>query len=207
MPSPCNNTPRLAAAFAVIALAASSGSVAAKDSGPPLNPRADGARSIAASARGAGKPERLVSRVNHTVEIPAGTSWNSAVRFGENCSFDLTAEFDETFTVWVFDDHELIQIEISDIYTNRSTGFTFRDRARYSIRFDYATNLAFHEGIFWQVNVAGSGIEVLDVGTFVQDWSGSFPWPILSLTGEHHDVNAQPFGTHSYCDWAQGMFP
>jgi hypothetical protein len=126
MPSPCNNTPRLAAAFAVIALAASSGSVAAKDSGPPLNPRADGARSIAASARGAGKPERLVSRVNHTVEIPAGTSWNSAVRFGENCSFDLTAEFDETFTVWVFDDHELIQIEISDIYTNRSTGRAIR---------------------------------------------------------------------------------
>jgi hypothetical protein len=81
-------------------------------------------------------------------EIPAGTSWNSPVRFGENCGFDMTVEFDETFTVWVFDDHELFQIEISDTYTNRSTGFTFQDAARYSIRFDYATNRAFHEGIF-----------------------------------------------------------
>jgi hypothetical protein len=207
MASARNITPCLAAVFAGIVLAANPGPGTAEGSGPHLDPRADGARAIAAGARGTGKPERLVLRVDHTAEIPAGTSWDSPVRFGENCGFDLTVEFDETFTVWVFDDHELIQIEISDTYTNRSTGFTFQDAARYSIRFDYATNLAFHEGIFWQVNAEGQGIEVLDVGTFVQDWSGSFPWPILSLTGKHHDVNAQPFGTHSYCDWAQGMFP
>jgi hypothetical protein len=90
----------------------------------------------------------------------------SPLRFGENCGFDMTVEFDETFTVWVFGDHELIQIEISDAYTNRSTAFTFQDAARYSIRFDYATKLAFHEGMFWQVNVEGPGIEVLDVGSF-----------------------------------------
>ena len=207
MAIPCNITPRLLAVFAGIVLAANAGPVGAKDTGTHLNPRAHGARSIAASARATGKPERLILRVDHTADIPAGTSWNSPVRFGENGGFDVTIEFDETFTVWLFDDHELLQIEISDIYTNRSTGFTFEDRARYSIRFDYSTNLAFHEGIFWQVNVEGSGIEVRDVGTFVQDWSGSFPWPILSMTGTHHEVNAQPFGTHSYCDWAQGMFP
>jgi hypothetical protein len=172
-----------------------------------LHPRADGAHRLALSARSSGKPDKQVFRVDETEQIPAGTPWDSPVRVGETCDFDLMVHFDEVITVWVFDDHELIQIELGDTYTNLSTGYSFVDPAHYSIRFDYATGLAFHEGVFWQVNAQGPGIEVLDVGAFVQDWNAPFPEPVVSLTGNNHDVNGQPYGTYSYCDWAQGLFP
>jgi hypothetical protein len=77
MAYPRNITPCLAAVFAATVLAANPGSVTAEHFGPYLDPRADSARAIAAGARGTGKPERLVLRVDHTAQIPAGTSWKA----------------------------------------------------------------------------------------------------------------------------------
>jgi hypothetical protein len=148
-----------------------------------------------------------VDRVKFVRTIPAGTVWDSPVRFGESCAFDLKVEYDETFTTWTFNDHEYIRIVIRDRYRNLATGFAFADPADYIIQHDFATNMAFHAGIFWAVHVPDRGIVVRDTGTFTQNWSGTFPWPIENLTGPYHDINGVPFGTRSYCDWAQGRFP
>jgi hypothetical protein len=148
-----------------------------------------------------------VDRVKFARTIPAGTVWDSPVRFGESCAFDLKVEYDETFTTWTFNDHEYIRIVIRDRYRNLATGFAFEDPADYIIQHDFATNVAFHAGIFWAVHVPDRGMVVRDTGTFTQNWSGTFPWPIENLTGPYHDINGVPFGTRSYCDWAQGRFP
>jgi hypothetical protein len=148
-----------------------------------------------------------VDRVKSVRTIPAGTVWDSPVQFGESCAFDLKVEYDETFTTWTFNDHEYIRILIQDRYRNLATGFAFVDRADYVIQHDFATNIAFHAGIFWLVQLPDRGIVVRDTGTFTQNWSGDFPWPVENLTGPYHDVNGVPFGTLSYCDWEQGRFP
>jgi hypothetical protein len=150
---------------------------------------------------------RHVDRARSTQVIPAGTTWNSPVRFGENCAFDLKVDFNQTFTTWTFDDHESILIQIADRYTNLATGFKFVDRADYVIQHDFATNTAFHAGVFYLIHLPKRGIVVRDTGTFTQQWVGSFPWPNENLTGPYHDVNSLPFGTLSYCDWAAGRFP
>lgn len=150
---------------------------------------------------------RRVDRVKSTQVIPAGTTWNSAVRFGENCAFDLKVDFNQTFTTWTFDDHESILIQIADRYTNLATGFKFVDRADYVIQHDFTTNTAFHAGVFFLIHLPKRGIVVRDTGTFTQQWVGAFPWPVENLTGPYHDVNSLPFGTLSYCDWAAGLFP
>jgi len=148
-----------------------------------------------------------VDRVKFVRTIPAGTVWDSPVRFGESCAFDLKVEYDETFTTWTFNDHEYIRIVIRDRYRNLATGFSFADPADYVIQHDFATNIAFHAGIFWAVHVPDRGLVVRDTGTFTQNWSGDFPWPVENLTGPYHDINGVPFGTRSYCDWSQGRFP
>jgi hypothetical protein len=148
-----------------------------------------------------------VDRVKFVRIIPAGTVWDSPVRFGESCAFDLKIEYDETFTTWTFNDHEYIRIVIRDRFRNLATGFAFEDPADYIIQHDFATNIAFHAGIFWAVHVPDRGIVVRDTGTFTQNWSGTFPWPIDNLTGPYHDINGVPFGTRSYCDWLEGRFP
>jgi len=152
--------------------------------------------------------EPVVIIVDDQVVIPAGTSWDSTVRFGEVCDFDLKVRHDEVFTITTFGDHEVWRILIKDKYTNLSTHFSFIDAADYHIRFDYSTGFAFHAGVFWKVKNREDGtIGVLDEGTFEQDWFGEFPQPPIQLTGPDHDVATLPFGTLSYCDWAQCIFP
>lgn len=155
-----------------------------------------------------GKPSRSVDSFKGTVVIAAGSLWNSPVRFGEQCSFDVELAFNDTFTTTDYGDRVLIQIEIADIYTNVATGFSFLDWARYSIVLDKATGHARHDGVFWRVNVQGKGVVVHDVGQFTQDWS-TVPPPLAPVIEMHgtHDVNSLPFGTLSYCNWAQGIFP
>jgi len=176
-----------------------------------------------------------VTRVNDEVVIPAGTEWNSPVRLGEVCGFDLSIKYDEVFETTTFEAYEVWHITISDEYRNLSTGFRFLDTADYFIRHDLASGIAFHAGTFWIVYARqrhqdhgdddrllsdGKGGEkrdagprtrlsqvVRDIGTFLQDWTGAYPWPVMDPTGPHHDVNSVPFGTRSYCGWAEGNFP
>jgi hypothetical protein len=114
------------------------------------------------------------------------------------------------FEVTTFDTYQVYHIVINDEYQNRSTGFTFLDTADYYIRYDLGSGIAFHAGTFWIVKAWKHHRlreVVRDIGTFYQDWNGDYPWPVMDLTGTEHDVNAVPFGTRSYCDWAQGIFP
>jgi len=187
------------------ASAAPAASAAAKGGQAPESISSD-ASSVKAPQEERHPLPRRVDRVKSSQVIKAGIEWNSPVRFGENCAFDLKVDLNQTFTTWTFDDHEYIRIEIQDHYKNLQTGFKFVDRADYVIQHHFATNTAFHAGIFWTVNLPKRGIVVRDTGTFTQDWSVPFPSPAVNLTG-HHDVNSLPFGTLSYCGWAEGRFP
>jgi hypothetical protein len=152
--------------------------------------------------------EPVVITVRDRITIPAGTSWDSPVRFGEVCDFNLRVNRDEVFTITTFEGHEVWHIQIRDKYTNLSTRVSFIDPADYHIRFDYGTGFAFHAGVFWNVKNPHDGtIAVLDEGTFEQNWLLEFPQPPIQLTGPDHDVATLPFGTLSYCDWARGIFP
>ena len=151
-----------------------------------------------------------VFKVDNKVDIPAGTEWDSPVRFGELCDFDLSIKYNEVFEVTTFDTFEVLHITIRDVFKNQSTGFKFWDTADYYIRHDFDTGLAFHAGTFWstKARLRRQWREVVrDVGTSSQDWNGEYPWPVENLTGPDHDVAAVPFGTLSYCDWAEGKFP
>jgi hypothetical protein len=175
---------------------------------PDAAPSTTAGAANATASKGERDPlPRRVERVNSTQLIRAGTEWNSDIRLGENCAFDLKIEFNRTFTSWTFADHESILVQIADRYTNLSTGFKFVDRADYVIQHDFATNTAFHAGVFYLTHLPKRGIVVRDTGTFTQQWVGPFPWPVENLTGPYHDVNGVPFGTLSYCDWADGRFP
>ncbi len=163
------------------------------------------AMSFVMDSANADQPVKDVQDIQFSIVIPAGTPWNSPVRFGEVCSFDVAVEFDDQIVTWEYEDRTRLNLEFKDTFTNLATGFSFLDTANYSIFFDHTTGLARHSGIFWKTLV-GNHVVVLDVGSFVQDWSLPFPQPVENLKGVH-DVNSAPFGTWSYCEWLQGNFP
>jgi hypothetical protein len=151
-----------------------------------------------------------VFTIDDQIVVPAGTEWDSPVRLGEVCDFDLAIKYNEVFETTSFDTFEVLHITIRDLYKNKSTGLKFLDTADYYIRHDFATGRAFHAGTFWSTKARKHWRVkevVRDVGTFSQDWTGEYPWPVEELTGPDHDVAAVPFGTLSYCDWAEGNFP
>jgi hypothetical protein len=82
-----------------------------------------------------------------------------------------------------------------------NTGYSFEDFASYSIKFDAETGLADHRGAFWRIRVPGTGMVVLDVGGFLQDWYDD-DWPVVpgSLIGNNHDFNGAVVPPPSYCD-------
>jgi hypothetical protein len=158
-----------------------------------------------ASTAHADQPVKDVQVIRFSTVIPAGTAWNSPVRFGEVCAFDVALTADDQIVTWEREDRTTLNLEFDDLYTNLTTGYSFSDTANYSIQFDHESGFADHSGIFWKVLV-GNHIAVLDVGSFTQNWNLPFPQPAEDLKGVH-DVNAAPFGTFSYCDWLEGNFP
>jgi hypothetical protein len=151
-----------------------------------------------------------ITKVSKKVVIPAGTAWDSPVRYGEVCSFDLAVKYDEVFEVTTFPTYQVLHIVINDEFKNRSTGFVFFDTADYYIRYEFESGIAFHAGTFWLTKawIHNRLRDVVrDIGTFYQNWNNPDWLPVFDLTGPEHDVNSLPFGTLSYCDWAQGIFP
>jgi len=135
---------------------------------------------------------------------------DSPVRYGEVCDFDLAVKYDEVFEVTTFPTYEVLHILIKDEFRNRSTGFVFLDTADYYIRHEFESGIAFHAGAFWITKVWRHHQlrdVVRDIGTFYQNWNNSDWMTPMDFTGSEHDVNTLPFGTLSYCDWAQGIFP
>ena len=195
------DTVRLASLTAVVTLSVGAADLLA--AGVPPNTRIDGAKALKAAATG--KPSTSVDTVVGTVVIPAGTLWDSGTRLGEQCAFDVEVRFNQTFKTTDFGDRAIQQIQINDVYTNLATGFTFVDRARFSINVDKVSGFAYLHGTFWQNNVEGGGIEVHDVGRMVQDLN--LPGFVIIEKHGTFDVNAVPFGTLSYCDWLQGIWP
>ena len=137
----------------------------------------------------------------------AATEWTDWFGYTQACGFDFSVDYDDRFTIHVFDDHEIWNIRIRDTYTNLETGFSFEDFSSYNIRYDYQTGLADHRGLFWRIRVPGEGMLILDVGGFLQDWDGD--WSILpgSLVGNNHDVNGDIVPPVSYCDLMAEIFP
>lgn len=153
----------------------------------------------------ADRPIKDVQVFQFSTVIPAGAAWDSPVRFGEVCAFDVAIDFDDRFLTWEYGDRAKFDNEFNDTFTNLATGFSFLDTAKYSIQFDRQSGSAKHSGIFWKTFVENH-IVVLDVGSFTQNWNLPFPRPLENLKGVN-DVNSAPFGTWSYCDWLQGNFP
>jgi len=158
-----------------------------------------------ASAEGA-PPIRWTDEFSE--ETVAGTEWTDFFGYTQACNFDFRVDYNDRFTVHVFDDREIWNIRIRDTYTNLETGFSFEDFASYNIVFDYQTGLADHRGVFWRIRVPGEGMLILDVGGFLQDWYDD-EWPILldSLVGNNHDVNGGVLPSVSYCDLMAEIFP
>jgi hypothetical protein len=150
--------------------------------------------------------ETTVIENKDKVTIPAGTAWDSSVRAGEVCDFDLKIKYDQRFEITAFETYEVYHIVVRDVFKNLATGKKFVDTADYYIRFDYATGEAYHTGTFWLTESYGD-IVVLDQGAFYQNWYDSEWITVYDLVGPDHDVNSVPFGTWSYCDWAAGDFP
>lgn len=149
-----------------------------------------------------------------SVEIGATEEWSDFFGYTQACGFDFKVVVYDRFTVHVFDDREIWNILIRDTYTNLATGFSFEDFASYVIIFDYQTGLADHRGVFWRTRIPGTGMVLLDVGGFLQDWYDA-NWPIFpgSLVGNNHDVNGPysegifPPVPVSYCDLMAEIFP
>jgi len=152
------------------------------------------------------KPIRWID--DFSVEVGAAEEWTDFFGYTQACGFDFTIDVNDRFTVHVFDDREIWNILIRETYTNLDTGFSFEDFASYSIVFDYETGLADHRGVFWRIRVPGTGMIILDVGGFLQDWYDD-EWPILpdSLVGNNHDVNGGVVPSVSYCDLMAEIFP
>jgi hypothetical protein len=166
---------------------------------------AGSALTFVVSTASADRPIKDVQVFQSSIVIPAGTAWNSPVRFGEVCAFDVAIEFNDRFLTWEYGDRTKLDNEFNDTFTNLATGFSFFDTAKYSIQFDHQSGIAKHSGIFWKTLV-GNDIVVLDVGSFTQNWNLPFPQPVENLKGVH-DVNSVLFGTLSYCAWLEGDFP
>lgn len=167
---------------------------------------------IAASAGTAVAADKYTMVVDDYFEIAAEAVWADPVGHEQACGFDVSVDDNARFIVHVFDDREIYNITIRSTYTNLDTGFSFEDFASYQIRFDYETGYAVHNGAFWRIRVPGTGMVVLDVGQFVQDW-GDPDWPIFADTfkGANHDANG-PYAAgepapFSYCGLLAEDFP
>lgn len=149
---------------------------------------------------------------NFSVQVGAAEEWTDFFTYTQACGFDFQIDYNDRFTIHVFDDREIWNILLRDTYTNLDTGFSFEDFASYNIVFDYETGLADHRGVFWRIRVPKEGMLILDVGGFLQDWYDP-AWPILpgSLVGNNHDVNPAALGgalpSVSYCDLMAEIFP
>jgi hypothetical protein len=118
------------------------------------------------------------------------------------CGFPFRVDYDDRWIIHVKDNgDEIWNVTIRDTYTNLNTGYSFEDFASYSIKFDAETGLADHRGAFWRIRVPGTGMVVLDVGGFLQDWYDD-DWPVVpgSLIGNNHDFNGAVVPPPSYCD-------
>jgi hypothetical protein len=143
----------------------------------------------------------------YSEETGAAEVWTDYFGSGytQACGFDFKVDYKDRFAVHVFENREIWNILIRDIWTNLETGFSFEDFAAYTIVFDYQTGLAKHHGAFWRIRVPGTGKVLLDVGGFMQDWYDD-DWPILpeSFVGNNHDVNGPISAGNpppiSYCD-------
>ena len=156
------------------------------------------------------KPIRYID--DYSIAYQAEDVWTDLFGYEQACGFDFIIDFDDRFTIHVFEDREIHNIQIRETYTNLDTGFSFEDVASYNIIFDYETGIADHRGVFWRIRVPGEGMVLLDVGGFLQDWYG-INWPILidSFVGKNHDVNG-PYAMGnrppvSYCDLMAEIFP
>lgn len=152
----------------------------------------------------------------YSIEMEADDVWTDYAGHEQACGFPFRVDYNDRIILHLFDDHEIYNIQVRDIYTNLDTGFSFEDFASFYIRFDYETGLANHRGNFWRIRVPGEGMQILDVGGFLQDWyGGDYPWPILpeSIVGNNHDGNGPfsegeyPIEAFSYCDMMDGIFP
>lgn len=126
----------------------------------------------------------------------------------EVCDFDFAVAYDDHFLTQTFSDRQVIHLTFDDVYTNNQTGFSFVDQANYSIRFDFASGLAQHDGAFWHITVPGSGHGILiqDTGRFLQNWYLAPPWVPFALQG-HHDINATwPNTPYRYCEFMKDNF-
>jgi hypothetical protein len=161
---------------------------------------------LAVDSAYAEKPVKTVQDFESVILIPAGTEWNSPARSGEVCDFDVAIEFHDHFVTWEYADRTREKLVFDDIFTNTATGFSFRDTANFTRVFDHASGIMVLHGIFWKTMV-DEHIVVLDVGSFTLNLNLPFPQPVENLKGANHDVNSAPFGTWSYCDWLEGIFP
>lgn len=84
----------------------------------------------------ADRPIKDVQVFQFSTVIPAGAAWDSPVRFGEVCAFDVAIDFDDRFLTWEYGDRAKFDNEFNDTFTNLATGFSFLDTAKYSIQFD-----------------------------------------------------------------------
>ena len=143
----------------------------------------------------------------YSEETGATTVWEDWFGYEQACGFDFRVDYNDKYTVHVFNDREIWNVLIRDTYTNHETGFSFEDFASYTVVYDYETGFADHHGVFWRIRVPGEGMLILDVGGFVQDWDGD--WSILpgTVVGNNHDVNVGALPSVSYCDLMNEIFP
>jgi hypothetical protein len=156
----------------------------------------------------AGDNDKVV--IDEIIEYEADEVWTDPVGHEQACGFEVRVDDYMRFNWHVFDDREIYNVKIRSTYTNLGTGFSFEDFASYQITHDFETGYAVHRGAFWRIRVPGTGMVVLDVGQFVQDWNY---WTILpdTLKGANHDANG-PYAMgelpeFSYCGLMAEDFP